>query len=81
MEDENSFDPSEFFRHSTLASQAAAAEQSQADEVQSTDLNNDLEVSDSDDDSVKSQNFAQVAGIANKNEDSDEGFDIDEFLQ
>ena len=42
MDDENSFDPTEFFRHSALADQAAAEEQNQADEPMDTDLNNDL---------------------------------------
>lgn len=45
VEDENSFDPSEFFRHSTLADQAAAEEQKEAEEEpMDTDLNNDLQV-------------------------------------
>ena len=80
MEDENSFDPSEFFRHSTLASQAAAEERKQAEdnpEAMETDLTNDLEVSDSDE-SEKDQTYGEEAGGGN--EDSNEGFDIDEFL-
>ena len=45
VEDENSFDPSEFFRHSTLADQAAAEEQKQAEEdPMDTDLHDDLQV-------------------------------------
>ncbi|XP_060584432.1 transcription initiation factor TFIID subunit 1-like isoform X2 [Ruditapes philippinarum] len=77
IDDENSFDPSEFFRHSALASQAAAVEeQNQFDDQQETmdtDLNNDLEISES-----ESENEGQGD---TQGDDSNEGFDIEEFLQ
>lgn len=82
VDDENSFDPSEFFRHSALASEAAAAEDvSPTEDSQGLDLHNDLQVSDSDDsDSDKGDNDDND-DMGNQNEDSNEGFDIDEFLQ
>ncbi|XP_053398607.1 transcription initiation factor TFIID subunit 1-like isoform X2 [Mercenaria mercenaria] len=75
LEDENSFDPSEFFRHSALASQAAAEEEQNQleDQPMDTVLNNDLEVSES-----ESENEGQAN---DQGEDSNEGFDIEEFLQ
>ncbi|XP_052795206.1 transcription initiation factor TFIID subunit 1-like [Mya arenaria] len=74
IDDENSFDPSEFFRHSALADQVAAVEQQQAvEEPMDTDLNNDLQVSES-------ENESEGDG-ENTADDSNEGFDIDEFLQ
>lgn len=82
VDDENSFDPSEFFRHSALASQAAvAAEENQVEETQETmtsDLNNDLQVSESE--SEDEQVGSPSAGADNQIDDSNDGFDIDEFL-
>lgn len=61
-EDENSFDPSDFFMHSALANEAQH-------QLQQGDINEDLQVSDSDD--------SDEEGVDNDNE----GFDIDEFLK
>jgi hypothetical protein len=60
-EDENSFDPSDFFMHSALATEAQQ-------QLQHGDINEDLQVSDSDDSD-------------NQGGDINEGFDIDEFLK
>ncbi|KAL4230237.1 Transcription initiation factor TFIID subunit 1 [Mactra antiquata] len=75
LEDENSFDPSEFFRHSTLAVQAAAEEQNQLEnQPLPSDLNNDLEVSESE---SEGEGDLETEG---QRDDSNEGFDIDGYL-
>ena len=60
-EDENSFDPSDFFMHSALATEAQH-------QLQQGDINEDLQVSDSEDSD-------------DQGGDDNEGFDIDEFLK
>lgn len=75
-EDENSFDPSDFFMHSALASEAVKQEHMEEQGVQEpapmeTDINNDLQVSESD----ESDNEAKQGN------NSDDGFDIDEFFK
>ncbi|XP_061189439.1 transcription initiation factor TFIID subunit 1-like isoform X1 [Saccostrea echinata] len=74
-EDENSFDPSDFFMHSSLAQEAAANQIKQEESgegsapvAMETDINNDLAVSDSEDEGE------QMTGTGN------DGFDIDEFF-
>lgn len=68
MEDEEiSFDPTEFFMNSALASAAGAS---------GTDINNDLQVSDSDEDGDE-KDEAPLIPTENQN---NEGFDIDEYL-
>ena len=65
-----------------LASQAAAAEENQVEETQETmasDLSNDLQVSESE--SEDEQEGSPSAGADNQMDDSNDGFDIDEFLQ
>lgn len=86
-EEENSFDPSEFFRHSALADQVQAEEQVQGEYTEqepaaAADLNNDLQVSESESDEEEmDRNFNPLAGITNEeqNENDDGGFDIDSF--
>ena len=87
-EEENSFDPSEFFRHSSLANQIVAEEQTQEEtpdeyiEQQptvATDINTDLQVSESDSEGDEiDSNFNPLAGITNE-EPTDDGFDIESF--
>ncbi|KAL3880165.1 hypothetical protein ACJMK2_032430 [Sinanodonta woodiana] len=76
-EDENSFDPSEFFRHSALASEAEAAGQLQGEEDQEdmADINTDLQVSES-----EGSDDGEMNQISGAQEESNDGFDIDEFL-
>lgn len=76
-EDENSFDPSDFFMHSSLAQEAAANQIKQEDSgegsapvAMETDINTDLQVSESD----SEQETEQPSGSGN------DGFDIDEFF-
>ena len=83
-EEENSFDPSEFFRHSSLANQVGAVEEVQQEypeqeTVVATDINTDLQVSESESDEDETdRNFNPLAGITNE-EPNDDGFDIDSF--
>ncbi|XP_064607804.1 transcription initiation factor TFIID subunit 1-like isoform X1 [Liolophura sinensis] len=79
QDDEQSFDPSDFFMNSSLANQAAAEANQLQDEEDSNavggaDINNDLQVSESDEESDNDM------GAAGDNQ-SDDGFDIDEFLK
>ena len=86
-EEENSFDPSEFFRHSSLADQVTdqaadqAAEGEEQPEVPTmvADINNDLAVSESDSDAEDEidRNFDPLAGITSQEQSG--GFDIDSF--
>lgn len=72
-EDENSFDPSDFFMHSSLAQEAAANQIKQEESgpvAMETDINTDLQVSESD----SEQETEQPSGSGN------DGFDIDEFF-
>ena len=76
-EDENSFDPSDFFMHSSLAQEAAANQIKQEESVDGsapvameTDIKNDLQVSESD----SEHEMEQASGTGN------DGFDIDEFF-
>lgn len=62
-DDENSFDPSDFFMHSALADEAQHR-------LQQGDINEDLQVSDSDEEENQGGNGGN----------NNEGFDIDEFL-
>lgn len=62
-DDENSFDPSDFFMHSALADEAQHR-------LQQGDINEDLQVSDSDEEENQGGNGGN----------DNEGFDIDEFL-
>ena len=86
-EEENSFDPSEFFRHSALADQVtdqvtdqvAEGEEQQAPAV-AADINNDLQVSESESDEDEiDRNFDPLAGITSQEQNDDGGFDIDSF--
>nr|KAG5705427.1 hypothetical protein BaRGS_004554 [Batillaria attramentaria] len=65
-EDDISFDPTEFFMNSALASAAGAS---------GADINNDLQVSDSEEEGEKDE--APLIPTENQH---DEGFDIDEYL-
>nr|XP_022324480.1 transcription initiation factor TFIID subunit 1-like isoform X2 [Crassostrea virginica] len=76
-EDENSFDPSDFFMHSSLAQEAAANQIKQEESgdgsapvAMETDIKNDLQVSESD----SEHEMEQASGTGN------DGFDIDEFF-
>ncbi|XP_052278992.1 transcription initiation factor TFIID subunit 1-like isoform X2 [Dreissena polymorpha] len=74
VDDENSFDPSDFFRHSALAEQAAAQDDVEEEEGGvDNDLNDDLQVSDSDNEMLDEEDDGQAGG-------SNDGFDIEEFL-
>lgn len=72
-EDENSFDPSDFFLHSSLASAAVKVEN---DTNIETDINKDLQVSESDD----SDEGEISRDVINEEDQSNDGFDFDEFL-
>ena len=63
-DDENSFDPTEFFMSSTLAAQASEAQ------AQGSDINHDLQVSESESDEDSAQ----------PNTDNQTGFDLDEYF-
>ena len=88
-EEENSFDPSEFFRHSSLADQVTGQvegeenvkqEYMQQEPAVAADINNDLQVSESEsDDDEIDRNFDPLAGIATQEQNDDGGFDIDSF--
>ncbi|XP_033742474.1 transcription initiation factor TFIID subunit 1-like [Pecten maximus] len=71
--DENSFDPSDFFMHSSLASEAAA--QHVMENKNGHDINMDLQVSESE------ESDAEQEGAEQGEDQSNDGFDIDEFLQ
>ena len=82
-EEENSFDPSEFFRHSALADQVtdqAAEGDEQQEPAVAADINNDLQVSESESDEDEiDRNFDPLAGITSQEQNDDGGFDIDSF--
>ncbi|XP_041357029.1 transcription initiation factor TFIID subunit 1-like isoform X3 [Gigantopelta aegis] len=65
-DDENSFDPTEFFMSSSLAAQATEAQ------AQGSDINHDLQVSESDSED-------DVTQTATENQ-TGEGFDLDEYF-
>lgn len=67
--DENSFDPSDFFMHSALASEAVAQNVMEDGE---DDINKDLQMSESEESNEDEQQG---------DDQSNDGFDIDEFLQ
>lgn len=67
-DDEISFDPTEFFMNSALASAAGAG---------GSNINDDLQVSDSDEEEVIGQDEAPLIPTENQN---DEGFDIDQYF-
>ncbi|KAK3100550.1 hypothetical protein FSP39_021637 [Pinctada imbricata] len=74
-EDENSFDPSDFFMHSALANEAAQQQIKMEDDSNSvameTDINKDLQVSESESDD-------EGTGIQGGHQD--DGFDINAFF-
>ena len=72
-DDDQSFDPSAFFLSSSLAQQITN-EQQQQQPGSETDINKDLQVSESDSDEH------DFEPITNDQSDQNEGFDIDEFL-